>query len=119
MRCPTCEEENDDQERQCKKCGSRLPRPSRRREIQSVPNSWVGNRLDDRAFRLAIWGLIPPAGIVLGPLSVTLGVLSIRRARAAGETGYTPAMMASLAIGGMSMLCSWLGLSLMLLGILS
>src|SRR5438105_6759886 len=93
MRCAACGTENSEQDRQCKQCGGRLPRPSRRREIQSVPSSWTSKRLDDQAFRLAIWGLIPPAGLILGPLALILGIRSIRHARAAGEDRFTPAMI--------------------------
>ncbi len=82
-----------------------------------VPNSWTSSRLDDRAFRLAVWGLIPAVGLVLGPLAFILALVSIRRARAAGEQGYTPAMVGATAIGGTVMLCSWTGLSLILMGI--
>jgi hypothetical protein len=87
--------------------------------MQIVPNSWTSSRLDDRAFRLAVWGLIPPVGLVLGPLSFILAMVSIRRARAAGELGYTPAMVGATTVGGTVMLCSWTGLSLILLGLIS
>jgi hypothetical protein len=119
MRCQSCEAENSDQSKQCVKCGARMQRPSRRREMQIVPNSWTSSRLDDRAFRMAVWGLLPPTGLVLGPLAFILGLVSIRRARAAGEDGYTPAMLAATAVGGTVMLCSWAGASLILLGLLS
>jgi hypothetical protein len=119
MRCAACGAENSDQEKQCKHCGARLPRPSRRREIQSVPSSWTSKRLDDQAFRLAIWGLFPPAGLILGPLALILGMRAIRHARAAGEERLTPAMIATLIIGGGTMLASWCGLSLMVLGLIS
>src|SRR5207253_3240557 len=106
-------------QKECRQCGARLVRPSRRREIQSVHNAWASDRLDDRAFRLAVWGLIPPLGLVLGPWSLVLGIVSMRRARAAGERGRTAAMTAAIVIGGAVTLCSWLGLSLMLMGLIS
>jgi hypothetical protein len=119
MRCQACEAENGEQQKECQQCGARLARPSRRREIQNVHNAWASDRLDDRAFRIAIWGLIPPLGLILGPWSLVQGIVSVRRARAAGEMGRTTAMTAAIAIGGAETLCCYLGVSLMLMGLMS
>jgi hypothetical protein len=55
-----------------------------------------------RAFRVAVYGMLPPLGLALGPAAVVLGALALWRGKA------DPAALLALT--------SWLGAVLMIVG---
>jgi hypothetical protein len=118
MRCTGCNEENDESNKRCARCGARLARSSRRRDLPPFHNSWTSSGLDDRAFRLAVWGLIPLAGLVLGPVAIIMGITALWRARSQAQERFTPAALTALVLGGAVMLANWLGVGLMVLGLM-
>jgi hypothetical protein len=70
-----------------------------------------------RAYRVSIYGLIPPLSLILGPLAVVLGLRARRRARR--DPNFTGDMLARAAIvlGALLTITSWAGLVLMILGL--
>jgi len=70
-----------------------------------------------RAYRIGIYGLIPPLSLVLGPLAVVLGFRARRRGRR--DPTFTGGSLANAAIvlGALLTITSWAGLALMILGL--
>jgi hypothetical protein len=64
-----------------------------------------------------VYGLIPGAGLLLGPLALLLGVVARRRGKT--DPAFTANHLATAAIilGGLLSVTTWLGLVLMLLGL--
>jgi hypothetical protein len=123
MRCPACNTENADTTPNCSSCGSPLPRKPRRRgparetDTPFAPRTEACNRAALRAYHVGLWGLIPGAGLFLGPAAVVLGLRARRRGLT--EPGFTaegPARAAVL-LGGVIGLTNWVGLVLMLVGL--
>src|SRR5438034_6160249 len=102
MRCPACNTENPDEATTCSSCKAPLTAPARRKprrrglpEEADTPFSpyVVGpNRRAIRAYRYAVYGLIPGAGLFLGPLAVILGLRARWRGKNDPEfTAHNPA----------------------------
>jgi hypothetical protein len=72
-----------------------------------------------RAYRVSLYGLIPPLSLVLGPLAVVLGLRARRRGRR--DPNFTGGWLANAAIvlGAVLTITSWAGLALMILGLRS
>ncbi len=123
MRCPACQAENPRDAVQCVACNAALRRrPARRRSGDDDPPASPAvpsNRPALRAYRLSLFGLIPIAGLVLGPAAVVLGALAARKAR--GEPTFTAhgPLLASVVIGTIDALTNWAGVILMALGLWS
>ena len=98
-------------------------RPARRRnpeETDAVASPNVeSNRPALRAYRLSLYGLIPPAGLVLGPAAVVLGALAARKVR--GDPTFTAQgpLLASVVLGLIDALTNWAGVILMAMGLWS
>jgi hypothetical protein len=123
MRCPACRAENAADARRCAACGAALPRRPRRGGAAEGPDApapgrgEAGNRAARRAFRLVLFGLIPVAGLVLGPAAVVLGGLARRCGRAdPAFTAHGPAA-AAVVLGTVVTLCNWAGVVLLVLGL--
>jgi hypothetical protein len=126
MRCPACGAENPEEAKRCAACGERTARRSRRREPADDNDSPFGRRPDDerpsvalRAYRCAVYSLIPLAGLVLGPAAIVLAVRAWREGRrdpAARANGY---VAIALGLGAVTLLCNGLGLALMVKGLTS
>jgi hypothetical protein len=122
MRCPACNTENPRDAVHCAACNTALPRrPARRRasddsEFAASPNV-PSNRPALWAYRLSLVGLIPIAGLVLGPVAVILGALAARKAR--NEPTFTAhgPLLASIVIGVIDALTNWAGVILMMVGL--
>jgi hypothetical protein len=129
MRCPGCNTENATPtagQAACSNCGGPLPAPRRKpRRRDDGIDSPFGRREEGSngvallAYRLAVYGLVPGAGLVLGPLAVALGLKAKRQGR--GDPEFTAAVPARAAVivGGTVALTSWVGLALMVLGLRS
>jgi hypothetical protein len=125
MRCPSCDAETPEAPA-CASCGRPLPAPRRRpprkrgvAEVLETPFSEhvePANRPAMRAFRVAVYGLVPGLGLFLGPLAIVLGALAGWRGRSdPAFTAPTPAR-AAVVLGALITLTNWLGLALMLAG---
>src|SRR5215217_3715978 len=73
MKCPSCQAENDDALKTCAACGKPL-KPRRRKRSDDdeppTPEQEAYQRAAWWTFRAGMWGLVPPAGLVLGPLAL-------------------------------------------------
>ena len=124
MRCPACNSENPREAVHCAACNTALPRrPARRRgsdESETMASPAVpSNRPALRAYRLSLFGLIPIAGLVLGPVAVVLGALAARKALTEPTfTAHGP-LLASVVIGAIDALTNWAGVALMAVGLWS
>jgi hypothetical protein len=124
MRCPACGAENGADAGRCAACGAALARQPRRGvaekpETPSAERGAASDRAARRAYRLSLLGLIPPAGLVLGPAAVVLGELARRRAR--GDPAFTahgPAA-AAVVLGAVVAVTNWVGVALMVFGLCS
>ncbi len=122
MRCPACGAEISEQTKRCTACGERTARKPRRREPSDDYDSPFGRRDDSRpptalrAYRYAVYSLVPVAGVVLGPVAIALALLAWREGRrdpAARSNGYA---MIALVLGLVTFLCNAAGLALMATG---
>jgi hypothetical protein len=103
--------------------GAPLARRKKRRALDEESNTPFAEeataqmRAATRAYRCCVYGLIPGAGLVLGPLALALGL----RARLAGDNGSDwrgkGLASAAMLVGGLLTLTNWLGLTLMVLGL--
>jgi hypothetical protein len=98
-------------------------RPARRRASDDLepPGSPAvpSNRPALRAYRLSLYGLIPVAGLVLGPVAVVLGALAARKARSDPTFTAQGPLLASVVIGTIDALTNWAGVILMAMGLWS
>jgi hypothetical protein len=118
MRCPTCKTENGEGAR-CSSCGGKLSRRVRRRAVEDAFSLNVDpvNRPAVRTFRISVFGLIPGLGLIFGPLALVLGTRARWRARTNPDfTAAWPAW-ASIILGGILTVTSWVGLVLMIAGL--
>ncbi len=122
MRCPACGAENPEQAKRCTACGERTARKPRRRDPVDESDTPFAKGSDSplapalRAYRCAVYSLIPFAGLVLGPVAVVLALLAWRAGRrdpAARGNGY---VVVALGLGLVTLLCNGAGLALMALG---
>lgn len=120
--CPACKAENPPGSRQCAQCGGRLVRKARRRSAPDgaavqTQASDLGSGVTRAAFRCAVVGLIPGAGLVLGPVAVVLSLLAYRREKAGPpRKGRSPAL-AVLALAAGVVVTNWVGVLLMIYGL--
>src|SRR5262245_294857 len=78
-----------------------MPAPMRKTPIPDIPifgdASPRQNPLAQKAYRLSWRGLIPPIGMLLGPVAVVMGIIAMRRYRANPKVqGYAQAQTAIL-----------------------
>ena len=126
MRCPACNAVNDRDADRCEACGKPLPRkPARKRNSSeeldpaALARTEESNRAAMRAYRLSVVGLIPFAGLVLGPAALVLGVIAGRRGR--DDPAFTargPAR-AAVVLGAVDAVTNWAGVVLIVLGLMS
>src|SRR5690242_752990 len=111
MRCPACGADHPAEAKHCPACGERTTRKPRRREPAEEIDSPFGRRADSRqgtalrAYRCGVFGLIPLAGLLLGPAAVVLALIAWReglRDPAARANGY---VVAALVLGLATLLC--------------
>lgn len=126
MRCPSCHAVNPRDAERCANCGKAFPRkPARKRaeseesDADAAARAEESNRAALRAYRLSLFGLIPFAGLVLGPAALVLGVAAGRKGRRdPAFTAHGPAA-AAVVLGAVDALTNWAGVVLMVLGLLS
>jgi hypothetical protein len=123
MRCPACQAENERETGPCVSCGAALVRRSRRLrngpEDSSTPFSGPfepANLPALRAYWVAILGVVPLLGLLLGPAALVLWAWARRKCLGAPQfTAHGP-LFASLILGVAVTLTNWLGVLLMYLG---
>jgi hypothetical protein len=127
MHCPACQADTPPDAPRCPGCGAALAaaRPSAGRSRRPVPEDsdtpFVelgagANRMARLSYYLALAGLVPGLGLLLGPAAAVLGALAYRRGRVDPEfTAHGPARGA-LFLGLLLALTNWAGLLLMVLG---
>jgi hypothetical protein len=126
MDCPACKVANAPEATRCTACGASLspaprPRPGRRAvaEESDTPFGPLGrgpNRTALVAYRLAVLGLVPGLGLVLGPVAGLMAAYARRRGRSdPAFTAQGPATTAVL-LGLALTLTNWAGLYLMIRG---
>ena len=128
MNCPACHAENAAESSTCSACGSSL-RPKETPSGQKVRRSGSrrrngsdegaaanesDNRAAWRAYRVALWSLIPFVGLLLGPLAVVLGCMAVRSVGddASARNRAKAAILFGACVAG----TQWLGLALMVWG---
>jgi hypothetical protein len=130
MRCPACKTENDPSRAECSNCKAALTsqappakrRPKRQRSDQSdtpfSPYAEGYNREAARAYLLSLIGMTPGLGLVLGPLSAWRATRLKRKVKDDPDfTAHSP-LRATLVLGVLAGLTQWVGLGLMILGLL-
>jgi hypothetical protein len=122
MRCAACGADNPEEAKRCAACGERTGRKPRRREsVDDNRGPFNGGSdappsLGLRAYRCAIYGLIPFVGLALGPAAIVLALLAWREGRrdpAAKGNGYVGF---TLLLGSVILLCNAAGLVLIVMG---
>ncbi len=102
MKCQRCETENPDDARRCSACG----RPFRRRppgpdaEEALTPEAEAYFRRVRWVYFWALWSLLPPLGVLLGPYAAVRALL-LRREGKPGWPGM-PTLIVSLCLGLLS-----------------
>jgi len=124
MQCPACGAENTDEGTTCAACGQKLPRRRRGRkqaaEVASLtPGAGGRVPLEIIAYRCAVIGLIPFAGLLMGPAAVVLALLASRRRNANPAASPPVHIRAALRLGCLVLLTNWIGFVLMLIGLTS
>jgi hypothetical protein len=125
MRCPSCHAETPEGPA-CASCGRPLPpprrKPGRKRGVDEVLETPFSehvepaNRPAMRAFRVAVYALVPGAGLVLGPLAVVLGALAGWRGKSDPAFSAPIPARAAVVLGALVTLTNWAGLLLMIVG---
>jgi hypothetical protein len=127
MRCSVCNTEAPAEATTCSQCNTALSPPPRRKprrrgglddaDTPFSPYIEPPNRPALRAYRLSVYGLVPGAGLLLGPLAVVLALLARHRGKSdPGFTAHAPAK-AALLLGSLIGITNWVGLALMLAGL--
>lgn len=123
MCCPSCNSVNARDAVRCAACDAALPRrPARRRSSEDAETTAANeesNRAALRAYRLSLIGLIPLAGLVLGPVALVLGVLAARKGRADPTFTARGPALAAVFFGVLDSLTNWVGVTLMILGLMA
>jgi hypothetical protein len=127
MNCPGCQTENADEALACSNCGRSLQAdsaaPLGRRSGSRRRNSNAGdaamaeesnNPAAWRAYRVALWSLVPAFGLVLGPAAVVLGWLAVRGA--ADDASARNRARAAFLLGALVALTQWVGFALIFYG---
>jgi len=122
LRCAACGKENERDEPRCTKCGGPLRRRRRRGVEAESDTPFSGevaehNRPALRAYRLAVFGIVPAMGLVAGPIACVLGLVAWLRGRHDPHfTAQGPATAAVL-LGAASGITNWVGFALMFRGL--
>jgi len=123
MRCPACATENPAAAAACSQCGAKLARPARRRgNAASFDFSTVAfahNPPGVAAYRCALYGLIPVAGLFLGALALILGIFGYRRARADAEKKGIGHAWTGIILGALELVSNGAGIAFLWMGLSS
>ena len=123
MRCPSCTIENPPDSATCAGCGEKLSRPARRRRgdpsgqmlVQAIPN----NPRAVAAYRYAMFGMIPLAGLVLGACALGFGIVGYRYACTNPDAKGGSHAMTGIVLGSLEFLTNGVGLISIAIGLRS
>ncbi len=123
MRCPACATDNAKEATACGSCGKKLVRRRRRHDDPAVyclaPSPLPDNPPAVAAYRCAVWGMIPIAGLILGPAALGFGVAGYRRAKTEGESRGIGHALTGIILGSLELISNVVGLFLIWIGIQS
>jgi hypothetical protein len=75
------------------------------------------NRAALRAYRTAIFSIVPGIGLVAGPLACALGILAWRRGRREPRFTARGPVVAAMVLGALTAATNWAGFALMFAGL--
>jgi hypothetical protein len=118
MNCPACHTENASEAFACVNCGHSLraneDRPvrrsgSRRRNGDAAEAAVADSNNAEawRAYRLALWSIVPGLGLLLGPAAIVLGYQAVRHV--GDDFSASNRAKAAIVFGIGSTLTQWLG----------
>lgn len=123
MNCPACHAENASDAAVCTACGRSLrngaDRPARRSSSRRRNNNNAAaeaaavdsnNPAAWRAYRVALWSIVPGLGLFLGPVAAVLGCRAVRSA--GDDFSASNRARAAIVFGIASALTQWLGVTL-------
>ncbi len=127
MRCPACQTEIPADVSRCAGCGTAItpPRPSGGRARRAVaedsdtPFAELGegtNRTAKLSYFIALAGMVPGLGLVLGPVAALLGLFARLRGRTDPQFTAVGPARGAIFLGLLLTLTNWGGLVLMILG---
>lgn len=126
MRCPACAVENADKAKKCAGCGGKLPRARRGRENANLTEYYkvaaagvAQNPPALAAYRCAMVGLIPIAGLFFGAAGLGLGLIGFCRAKADPEGKGIGHAATGIVLGGLEFVTNLTGLIFVWIGIAS
>lgn len=120
MDCPSCHAKNVAESAICASCGGSLRPSAPRRRSGSRRRNAEGSEaaaLDSnnptawRAYRVALWSIVPGFGLLLGPLAMLLGWRAVRGV--GDDPSARNRAKAAVLFGAGSALTQWLGVALM------
>ncbi len=130
MDCPACHTENASEAVACAACGRSLQpnasgvsvdRPARRSSSRrrngdagEAAATDSNNPVAWRAYRVALWSIVPGFGLLLGPVAMVFGGLAVRGA--GDDLSASNRAKAAILFGAGSTLTQWLGVALMYYG---
>jgi hypothetical protein len=123
MRCPKCQAEVANELKTCPVCGKSIPPGVRRRAARQLadPNQIKDEELGSRpariAYQCALYGLIPLAGLILGPLALGFGCAALRVEMAKVGGGRAWTAIALMFIGTLILVGNWAGVAMMVYGL--
>lgn len=123
MPCPACGAEQATDSMSCPKCSEKRRRRGRRSETAAQgdvplgPKPPLNNPRAIHAYRCAVFGLIPFAGLVLGPLALRSGILGLRHVKVHPQDKGGSHAVAGIVLGLVELLTNWLGLLFLLIGL--
>ena len=99
-----------------------MPRTARRRAQQTadpvlIKEEELGNPTARKAYYFCLYGLIPLAGLILGPLAVVFGWSAWRQEKAKGGRGRAWPAFTIVLIGTAIMVTNWAGVAMMVYGL--
>jgi hypothetical protein len=121
MLCPACSADNPNDAPRCTRCGERLQRRGRRNAPMEADDPAVTPVPDPHprattAYRFAVFGMVPFAGLLLGPLALVWGILGLRQHWANPSIRARARSQAAIILGALEMLTNWVGLTFLLFG---
>lgn len=124
MRCPACAADNPKEAETCSGCGAKLKRPARRKNSGAgtftfAPIPIPQNPCAVRAYRYALYGMIPVAGLFFGVPALVLGIRGYIRAKADPEFKGIGHATAGIVLGTLEILTNGVGLTFIGIGLTS
>ena len=108
-RPPRGPRESHEDEEEIDRPRQRRPRSAERRRDDSAVSTMIPyhNGMALTAYYLGVFGLIPVAGLVLGPLGLILGILGLRNARRDPEVKGTGHAITGIVLGGIAIVANY------------